>query len=62
VFARLPETGEHSSPLRCSPWLTAFSRINRFEYLADPIKIFKGRMIAMLFLILYTVSGQLGGA
>jgi uncharacterized membrane protein YjgN (DUF898 family) len=31
-----------------------------FEYLADPIKIFKGRMIATLFLILYTISEHLG--
>jgi uncharacterized membrane protein YjgN (DUF898 family) len=33
-----------------------------FEYLADPVKIFKGRIIATLFLILYTVSEQFGVA
>jgi uncharacterized membrane protein YjgN (DUF898 family) len=31
-----------------------------FEYLADPIKIFKGRMIATVFLVVYTISEQIG--
>jgi uncharacterized membrane protein YjgN (DUF898 family) len=31
-----------------------------FEYLADPFKIFKGRMIALVFLIIYVISDSIG--
>ncbi len=30
-----------------------------FEYLADPLRILKGRMIAIVFVVVYTVAGQL---